>query len=165
MPPRLPPSDPGDLDAAFEKAVRVLNAASQTRARLYAKLIRAGYSAEAAEGACARALALGYVNDGAYARSVVERRVQQGRGRAVISRELAHKGLDGETVFEAMVMVDPETEFASARELASRLNRRHAGVTPERRRQKVLAALARRGFSGGVSRAAFEACERAEPLQ
>jgi len=153
---RNPPSDPDDSGAAFEKAVLILNAASQTSSALAQKLQRGGYSAPAAEAACRRAVELGYVNDVAYAEALVGRRLRQGRGKALIGRELAHKGLGEETVAAAVAAVAADDELESARELAIKLVRRHAAeVDPSRRRDKVLGALARRGFSSGVSRRAL----------
>ena len=146
--------DPDDVEAAFEKAVRVLNAAAQTSAGLTLKLRRAGYSARAAEAACRRAAALGYVNDAAYAEALVAKRLRQGRGRALISRELGHKGLGDDIAGEALGAVDAGQELQSAVELAAKLLRRHSGELEPRRRDKVLSAMARRGFSGHVSREA-----------
>jgi regulatory protein len=146
--------DPDDAEAAFEKAVRVLNAASQTSAGLTLKLRRAGYSAEAAGIACRRAVALGYVNDAAFAEALVAKRLRQGRGRSLIGRELGHKGLGDEVVDTAMGAVDAGLELASAIELAAKLLRRHAEEVEPKRREKVLSALARRGFAGHISRQA-----------
>ena len=147
--------DPDDVEAAFEKAVRVLNAASQTSAGLILKLRRAGYSARAAETACRRAVGLGYVNDAAFAEALVAKRLRQGRGRALISRELGHKGLGDDVVTEAVGALDAGQELSSAIELASKLLRRHSSELEPKRREKVLSALARRGFSGHISREAL----------
>lgn len=147
--------DPDDAEAAFEKAIRVLNAASQTTSGLTFKLRRGGFSAAAAADACRRAVALGYVNDAVYADAVVAKRLRQGRGRSLISRELTHKGLGDELVNQAVGAVDAAQELESATELALKLVRRHAAEPDARRRDKVLSALARRGFSGHVSREAI----------
>src|SRR5579859_937689 len=92
--------DPEDLEAAIEKAVRVLNAASQTRSGLSQKLRRAGYSTTVVEAASARLEALGYVNDRAYADTLVQKRQRQGRGVKVIASELHHKGIEPELIDE-----------------------------------------------------------------
>lgn len=145
-----------DAEAAFDKAVRVLNAASQTSSGLRLKLKRAGFSQEAADQACRRAVELGYVNDRAYATAVVDKRLRQGRGRALISRELGHKGIDRELVRQAVGEVDSEAELGSAAELAAKLLRRHASEPDAgRKREKVLSGLARRGFLGPLSREAY----------
>ncbi|MGI8607815.1 MAG: regulatory protein RecX [Candidatus Dormibacteria bacterium] len=147
--------DPDDVDAAFEKAIRVLNAAAQTSSGLNLKLRRAGYSVGASMEACRRATALGYVNDAAYAEALVAKRLRQGRGGALISRELRYKGIDDDVVTGAVGAVDSVQEHQSAVELAVKLVRRHASEPDLRRRDKVLSALARRGFSGHVSRQAL----------
>ena len=147
--------DPDDVEAAFEKAVRVLNAASQTSGGLTQKLRRAGFSAGAAAAACGRAVSLGYVNDAAFAEALVAKRLRQGRGRSLIGRELGHKGLEEGVVGVAMAAVDPDQELESAVQLALKLVRRHASEPDARAREKVLSALARRGFSGHLSRQAL----------
>jgi len=156
------PAGPDDADAAFDKAVRILNAAAQTSAGLTQKLRRGGYTARAAETACRRAIEMGYVNDAAYAEALVGRRLRQGRGKSLIGRELGHKGLDGDLVAAAVGSVDPAEEFESALDLATRLVRRHAAeADANRRRDKVLAALARRGFSSAVARRALSEAQAA----
>jgi regulatory protein len=147
--------DPDDAEAAFEKAVRVLNAAAQTSSGLNTKLRRAGYSATAAAAACRRACDMGYVNDAAYAEALVAKRLRQGRGRSLIGRELNHKGLGDDVVADAVGAVDSAQELEAAVDLAAKLLRRHATEVEGKRREKVLAALARRGFPGHVSRQAM----------
>ncbi|HEY8740440.1 MAG TPA: RecX family transcriptional regulator [Candidatus Dormibacteraeota bacterium] len=155
-------NNPEDPEAAFDKAVRVLNAASQTSSGLNTKLRRAGFSARAADEACRRAVSLGYVNDRAYAEALVGKRLRQGRGRMLISRELGHKGLAQEVVGDALGGVDAEDELRSAIDVAARLVRRHAAEADAKRRDKVLAALGRRGFSSSISRRAFAEAIAAE---
>ena len=161
------PVNPDDADAAFDKALRILNAAAQTSVGLTQKLRRGGYTAGAAETACRRVVEMGYVNDAAYAEALVGRRLRQGRGKSLIGREMGHKGLDQEIVAAAMGSLDPDQEYESALELATKLVRRQASEPDaKRRRDKVLSALARRGFSSAVARRALvEAQARlAEPV-
>ncbi len=148
--------DPDDVEAAVEKAVRVLNAASQTRSGLTRKLNREGYSAAAVEAACARMEALGYVNDRAFAQATVLKRQRQGRGVKVIASELHHKGIDSELIDEILTEVDAGAEVDRATELAARLIRRHADEPSVRRREHVIGGLMRRGFTPGVARKALE---------
>jgi len=153
---KQPLANPDDEDAAFEKAVRILNAAAQTRSGLIVKLRRGGYSAAAAGAAGERAVQLGYVNDAAYAEALVGRRLRQGRGAGLLRQELGHKGLGNEVVAGAMAAIGPEDELASALDLAARLCRRYSSeVEPARRRDRVLASMARRGFSGPLARRAY----------
>ncbi|MFN2466426.1 MAG: regulatory protein RecX [Candidatus Dormibacteria bacterium] len=100
-------------------------------------------------------MALGYVNDPAYAAALVQKRLRQGRGRRLIGQELGSKGISDEMLGEALGTIETEEELRSAVDLAGRLVRRHEAEPPARRREKVLAALARRGFSGHVGREAL----------
>ncbi len=148
--------DPDDFEAAVEKAIRVLNAASQTRSGLSQKLKRAGYSPTVVEAASARMEALGYVNDRAYADALVQKRQRQGRGVKVIASELHHKGIDSDLIDEILADVDAGAEIERAADLAARLIRRHADEPSARQREHVIGGLMRRGFTPGVARKALE---------
>ncbi len=148
--------DRNDVEAAVEKAIRVLNAASQTRFGLTQKLKREGYSPSVVVAASARMEALGYVNDGAYADALVQKRQRQGRGVKVIASELHHKGIDPELIDEILAGVDAGAEVDRATELAVRLVRRHADEPTVRQREHVISGLMRRGFTPGVARRALD---------
>ena len=149
--------DPEDVDGAVEKALRVLNAAAQTRSGLARKLSRTGYSPAAVEAACDRVEAMGYVDDRAYAEAALRRRQQQGRGLKVIGAELRHKGIDSELIEELLGEVKSEDEVRRAAELAVKLLQRHAGEPAARQREKVMGTLMRRGYASWVARKALEA--------
>jgi regulatory protein len=140
-----------------EKALRVLNAAAQTRSGLAQKLSRAGFAPQAVEAACNRVEALGYVDDRAYAEAALERRQRQGRGLQVIGAELRHKGIDPELINELLGEVKTEDEVRRAAELAIKLLQRHQGEPAMRRREKVMSTLMRRGYPLWVARKAVEA--------
>jgi regulatory protein len=139
-----------------EKALRVLNAAAQTRSGLARKLHRAGYGPVAVETACDRVEALGYVDDRAFAEAALRRRQQQGRGLKVIGAELRHKGIDPELIDEVLGEVNLEDEVQRAAELAVKLLQRHQGEPVVRRRERVLGTLVRRGYTPWVARKALE---------
>jgi regulatory protein len=82
----------------------------------------------------------------------------------LIRRELGHKGLDDSLVGEAIGAVDATDELRSAVELAARLLRRHGAEPEPKKRQRILAALARRGFPGHVGREALSRAGAQEGL-
>jgi regulatory protein len=143
-----------DPEAAVGLAIRILNAAAQTRSGLERKLARAGFTAGAVDVACDRVEAMGNVNDRAYAEATLERRRRQGRGLKVIAAELRQKGIDRELVDELIGTVTVEDEVEGATELARKLLERQPDRP--RRSQKVTAALLRRGYAPGVARKALE---------
>lgn len=156
MEPSADDFDPADAGAAYDKAIRVLNAAGQTKAGLERRLARAGFEPEAITGAVTRLQSAGYVDDTAFARSRLRRRQEQGRGARLIAAELRQKGIAPEVIDEVLGDRDEDVEVARARELAVKLVARKAGESPAKRRDHVMAALVRRGYPAGVARQALE---------
>ncbi|HYM51691.1 MAG TPA: regulatory protein RecX [Candidatus Limnocylindrales bacterium] len=146
---RTAPADPDSVDAAYAAAVRRLAAQPQSRAMLTAKLVRAGYSVEAAEAAAARAAERGYLDDEEFARSLVRRR-SQGRGQAMIARELRARGIEGGLAQAALGELDAGDELERARALAHGIVRVKPPAGWEQLRATVGARLGRRGFSSRV---------------
>jgi regulatory protein len=153
--PRLP-SDPTDAGAAFERALRILQAAAQTSAALTRRLARAGFDEGAVASAVDRARELGYVNDRAIAEAAVRRRLASGRGIGVIRRELGAKGVERELVDSVLAEIDTGAVISGAVAEARRLAARHADQPEARRREKVISGLVRRGHSGSAARRAWE---------
>ena len=143
------------LGDPFEKALRILTAAAQTRQGLARKLLRAGFEPADVDDACDRAQEAGYIDDQAFAEAAVARRSRQGRGTRLIAAELRQKGLDGDLVQAALASVDPDREFQAAVVTASRHLRATAALEPAVRRQRVLARLYRAGFAESTARRAY----------
>jgi regulatory protein len=156
VPIEVGPSDPLDVEAAVEKAIRVLNAAAQTRSGLERKLRRAGYAAATAEAAAGRVEAMGYVDDRAYGEAILSKRRRQGRGVKVIASELRHKGIDGALIDDLLGQLTAEDEVESAAALAAKLLSRHEGEPLVRRREHVIGGLIRRGYAPWVAKKAME---------
>jgi regulatory protein len=151
------PADPAnDVAAAVAKAIRVLNAASQTRSGLSRKLTRAGYSAPTVNEACDRLEAMGYVNDRAFVQDTISKRQRQGRGVKVIASELRHKGIDSHLVDEMLSEVNAADEVGRAAEVAGELLRRHRDEPLARQREHVTGGLLRRGYAPWVARKALD---------
>jgi regulatory protein len=149
--------------SAYEKALRILNAAAQSRSGLSRRLLRAGYDEAEVEAACDELESHGYVDDRGFAASRLRRRVQQGRGARLIAAELRHKGVRPEVIDEVLGERDEEVEVERAMELAARLVARKADEAPAQRRNHVLAALVRRGYPPGLARRALEQANRVGP--
>jgi regulatory protein len=81
---------------------------------------------------------------------------QQTLGRAAIERKLRVRGVDKELARMALQEYSAEDEDQNARRLAEQLWQRHQRDDLAKRRQKVAAALARRGFSWDVIHSAMQ---------
>lgn len=131
-----------------EAALAALARQRRTSAELLALLQRKGYSRESASGAVARLTDLGYVDDLAYAAAfagTVARSRAWGPRR--VRQELARRGVPAETIEAGLARAaqdgaDPSRNIQIALE---RLTRRGEPRSP-RERNRVRAALARRGF-------------------
>ena len=97
------------------------------------------------------------LDDGAYARHYAEVRSRMGMGRSRIRMELSQKGLDHELIAEALEAIDTGEAESTAEAYALKLLNRYAKEPdPRKATQKLLAAMARHGYSLSDSRRALE---------
>jgi regulatory protein len=108
-------------------------------------------------GVLARLRKLGVVNDEAFAASRTRRLTREGKSRRATLAHLAAKGIKAPTVPD-----DPKRELAAA---CAYLRRRRAGPFGDKPLEKILAAMARGGFSQDIARRALGLpLEKAETL-
>lgn len=149
-----------DAEAAFRTAVGALELRSYARADLGRRLVRRGHPREAVAEALERADALGLLDDAAFARDYVQTRAARGRGPLRLQRDLQAMGVARPEIDRAIVAHWPEgtEDLEMPVALAVRRARQLSGLAPPVRRRRLLAYLARRGFTG---RAALTAVSRA----
>jgi regulatory protein len=143
-----------DAEAAFRTALRSLEARAYARTDLSRRLVRKGHPRAAVDAAMERAADLGLLDDAAFARNYVETRSPRGRGPARLTRDLMAMGVERRDIDAALTAHWPdgagEAEVPLA--LVTRRAGQLAGLPPAVRRRRLLAFLARRGYSGhGVS--------------
>ncbi|HUE61005.1 MAG TPA: regulatory protein RecX, partial [Acidimicrobiales bacterium] len=109
----------GDPEAqARQICLALLTIAPRTRTQLATALRRSGIPAEAAEAVLSRFADVGLIDDAAFARAWVEsRHHSRGLSRRSLSAELRRQGVDSEEIREAVDILDPEQEVATARRL------------------------------------------------
>lgn len=157
-----------DPAVVLEAAARFLEPRSRSVAEVRRRLTGAGYQAGLVEGAIARMLELGMLDDEAFARAWIESRDRaRPRGERAVRQELGLKGVDRATVDlvlserrEAVAGIptgDGTTrspDQAAAEHLIHRNARTLARVAdPRQRRQRAYALLARHGFDPEICRA------------
>jgi regulatory protein len=139
-----------DVEAAYRTALRSIERRSFARADLGRRLLRKGHAHEAVEAALARAAEHGLLDDAAFAANYVETRSARGRGPLRLTRDLMVMGVERGIVDRAVAAHvrasdgngDVPLALASKRAAQLRDLPRHV------KRRRVLAYLARRGFSG-----------------
>ncbi len=148
-----------DIEAAYRTVLRCLELRSYARSDLGRRLQRKGHPRQAVEVALERAAALGLLDDEVYARSYAQTRAARGCGPSRITRDLLAMGVQRSVIDRAVAAEWPEGTDGSSVPLALATKRAaQLGTLPRHtRRRRVLAYLARRGFSG---RAVTEMVER-----
>lgn len=146
-----------DARRALDKAMDLLALRDHAAGELYAKLCRR-FDPHTAAAAVARVGELGLLNDAGFARRRAAELLRKRKSRREILQDLAAKGIDRETTADALAALMPadgeeDPDLASARAL---VERQYARKLAEGKTQQVMAALARRGFSHAVIRAAVQ---------
>jgi regulatory protein len=145
--------DPGIV---LEAALRFLEPRQRSIGEVRRRLMRVGYRTELVEGAIARLVELGMLDDAAFARSWIESRDRaRPRGERALRMELARKGIERQTTDDVIAdreANEPEADAAAA----TRLLERNAGALarvadPRVRRNRAYALLARNGFDPEVA--------------
>jgi len=145
---------------AVRRALEFLAKRRRTRAELVTHL-GAAFAEPEVKRALARIEELGYLDDGAWARSYVAQPRSRGRGRSVLARELQGRGIGPQDLETALDGHDDTAEaLVAARKRLRSLNR----LEPEVRDRRLYAFLQRRGFSHEtIRRAQAAAMTEAEP--
>lgn len=142
------------LRKAKNRALYLLGERDMCLAELTQKLTKT-YGEEVASEAAGCVKDLGYINDERYAPKLAEYLIKRKKfGRRRAKQEMLHKGLDRELVEEALANI-PEDEISEG--LADLIERKYANKLADYKdRQKVIAALARRGYSFDEIKRAIE---------
>ena len=139
-----------DVEAAYRTALRSIERRSFARADLGRRLLRKGHAQGAVEAALTRAAEHGLLDDTAFAANYVETRAARGRGPLRLTRDLLAMGVERHIADRAVAAHLRESPgngnlpLALASKRAAQLRDLPRPV----RRRRVLAYLARRGFSG-----------------
>jgi len=145
-----------DPTVVLEAALRFLEARNRSTVEVRTRLSRAGYRPDLVEGAIARLVELGMLDDGAFAKAWVESRDRaRPRGERALRQELREKGIERSVIDLTIDERDIERPDADE-EAARRLLERHATALarvpdPRARRQRAYALLARNGFDPEVA--------------
>ena len=160
------PKNPLSAQALENRALYYLQRFSSTRQGLGKVLLRkmrrhegAAFDAKAAAGAVDALIVKleqsGYVNDERFAESRTARLVRRGTSRRGIVAKLRGKGVNADLAQASIVDVD-DAAAAIAFAKRKRLGAFRVGDASADRKRKDIAAMARAGFSYGISKRALE---------
>ena len=139
-----------DVEAAFRTGLRMLELRSYARADLGRRLQRKGHPRAAVDVALERLLTMGLLNDEAYARNYVQTRAARGRGPSRLVRDLLAMGVQRSVIDGAVAAEWPEGSDRTSmpQALVSKRAAQLGTMPKQTKRRRLLAYLARRGFSG-----------------
>lgn len=139
-----------DLEAAFRTALRSLELRAFARSDLARRLRRKGHPAGAVHAALERVAELGLLDDAAFARGFIQSRSARGRGPSRLVGDLLAMGVERSIIDRAIAAELPEgTDRTSVPlSLATRRAAQLGALPRQVKRRRLLAYLARRGFSG-----------------
>ena len=139
---------------AMEKAVALLASRARTEREIADALRQNAYPEQTVARVMARLHEAGYLDDEDFAGHWAASRASKGMGARRIRMELRQKGVDADTIERALSSVDEEDQMDGALK-AARKAARGKELSQPSERQKVLAALARRGYDYATARAAL----------
>ena len=136
---------------AMEKAVALLAMRSRTQQEIADALRKNAYPERTIARVMARLDEAGYINDTDFAEQWAASRTTKG-----IRMELRQKGVDSEAIDEALSAIDHDDMLSGALK-AARKAASGKNLADPKDRQKIFAALARRGYGYAEARQALEA--------
>lgn len=145
-------------EQALQYALRLLAYRPRSQAEVRQRLEQRGWNERTIEETLERLRQNGLLNDAAFAHSWVENRhTFRPRGRRLLIQELRQKGLDEQTIQDALSDTDEEeAAYTAARTRAQRLK----GLEPRLFYRRLTTYLVRRGFSyetaGTIARRLWE---------
>lgn len=153
--------EPVALDAAQLTKLRAraenlclwhLGQGARTRKQLLDAMLKKGVPADMAESILLKLAEYNYVNDadfaGAYVRS---RHGSQRKGASVIRYDLKRKGIDDETIAQALEQVTEESEMDNARALVAAKIASTRSLERQKRVNRLVGMLARKGYGPGLA--------------
>ena len=152
--------DPGDLredapadpyEVAREIALRKLTQRDCSRSELEKALAKKLVPDEVAQEVLDRLEEVGLVNDARFGAAwATSRHENRKLSSFAIARELNAKGLDRDTIQEAVAGIDRDSELETARSLAARKRRTLAGLPRATVQRRLGGLLARKGYGSSV---------------
>lgn len=151
-----------ELRRARDSALHFLGYRDRSRQEVRRRLAQKGYDPELVEETLQALDRSGLVNDAEFSRSWVRARTgSRPMGPNRIAAELRQKGVERELIDEALAPVDPEAELGLALAVGRRKVEQLRREDIRTARQKLGAALMRRGFSWEVCSKALDILLRA----
>ncbi|WP_372445337.1 regulatory protein RecX [Bifidobacterium pluvialisilvae] len=151
------PENPADYEACREAALTLLDAAPRSSGALEERLMAKGYESAVVGRVMRWLVDVGFVDDEAYAQSMVRYCLSRRLGRVGTLRELMRRGVDRSLAERVVAWFEGTDAFVeSAYELGRRVARKTEGMDVEKRRRRLWGAGGRKGHDPSVIRRVAE---------
>jgi regulatory protein len=139
-----------DAEAAYRTVLRALEIRAYARGDLARRMHRKGHPRQAIEAALERATGFGLLDDAAFTQNYVQTRSARGRGPSRLVRDLLSMGVDRALIDRAIAAEwsHGSDKTAMPLVLAKKRAAQLGGLPRQTKRRRVVAYLARRGFTG-----------------
>ena len=139
---------------AMDKAISLLAARSRTEKEIVSSLQKNAYPEQIIARVMARLTEAGYLNDADFAEHWASSRTNNGLGSRRIRMELRQKGVSQEEIDAALSALDSDDVIGGAIKIAEK-SARGKDLSSPADRQKIMAALARRGYDFSIAKQAL----------
>ena len=137
---------------AMNRAAALCARTEQAPADIREKLLKWGLSPSEATQVMTQLVGQGYIDERRFARAFVNDRFRfNGWGRIKIAHQLRLKGISGETIDEAMTLIDEEQYRQRLLELLQAKWRTVSGREPRAAWAAMMRFAASRGFEAGIA--------------
>ena len=151
----IDPSLLHDYPAALDRAVRLLAERPRSRKEISDRLASARFDEEVIGLVLYKLEKENLLNDRDFAEQWVQSRSRK-YGSSRISRELRMKGIDEDTASEVLENLPDDEQLLHATDFAVKIIRtRRSGEDPQKLKQRVTAAIVRRGYSWSIALKAY----------
>lgn len=94
----------------------------------------------------------GYINDTSYMVNFIERKIDLSEGKQKIIRELVKKGIDYDTIKEALESYDDDNEKSKAKRFISKIEKTMKAGSVKMKKQMLISRLVNKGFSFDIAK-------------
>jgi regulatory protein len=141
-------SEPSRDEQARALCLRLLTARARTRAELAGQLAKRGYPDDVSSRVLDRLAGVGLIDDADFAEQWVHSRLANaGKGKRALAAELHTKGVDNDVITSVLGGINPAAERGRAEQLVQARLRRENLDDDAKVSRRLVAMLARRGYS------------------
>ena len=143
---------------AFNRGLFYLKSRDRTEKEMRDYLVKKGFHEDVVEDAIEKLKSYSYIDDMRFAKAWVADGINiKRKGRKAIAYDLKRLGIGDDIAEETLAIYDDESQQSNADAYATSLMKRHARVEdPYKKRQKITAAMARRGYDWDVIKQAVD---------